>query len=312
MDIPGRLSTFPALMMKTAAPIAVAFREVRHDRPDDALHVEPLVVRGALHDWRIPAHRHEGLHQFLWLRQGAAVLQLDGVPHALQAPALVMITPGCVHALQFEPGSDGWQVTVPSARLARLGADAPVLAARLASPRLLQGAAHAEALAGAETQVETLAREFHGQAPGRAEVLQAQALLLAATVLRATDAAADGAARPAPLRDTLVTRYRALLDAHVRQQPKLAFYADTLGVTPDHLSRCCRAVCGSSALELLHERRLDEARRLLARTAAAVGEVADELGFADPAYFSRFFARHAGLSPQAYRAAVQRGIVAAP
>ena len=108
------------------------------------------------------------------------------------------------------------------------------------------------------------------------------------------------------LRDTLVQRFRALLEIHLRQHQPLGFYADALHVTPDHLSRACRSVTGLSALELMHDRMALEARRLLAYTNAQVGEVAAELGFTDPAYFSRFFARRAGGSPQAYRAALQQ------
>ena len=78
-------------------------------------------------------------------------------------------------------------------------------------------------------------------------------------------------------------------------------------MTADHLSRSCRAVAGQSALDLLHERMLLEARRLLAYTDASVAEVAGDLGFDDPSYFSRFFARRAGRSPQDWRAALQTG-----
>jgi AraC family transcriptional regulator, transcriptional activator of pobA len=62
----------------------------------------------------------------------------------------------------------------------------------------------------------------------------------------------------------------------------------------------------------LHDRVLLEARRLLAYTAAPVAEVARDLGFDDPSYFSRFFARRAGQAPQDYRAALQTGRVAPP
>ena len=55
------------------APLIVPFTEVRHFRPEDCLHYEPIDVRGRLHHWTIPAHRHDGLHQFQLLTEG-----LDG------------------------------------------------------------------------------------------------------------------------------------------------------------------------------------------------------------------------------------------
>jgi AraC family transcriptional activator of pobA len=109
-----------------------------------------------------------------------------------------------------------------------------------------------------------------------------------------------------------VQRYRALIELHLRRHQPLGFYAAQQQVTSDHLSRNCRAASGLSALDLLHDRVLLEARRLLAYTSAPVAEVARDLGFDDPSYFSRFFARRAGHAPQDYRAALQTGRVAPP
>lgn len=305
MDIPGRAGTFPT-SMKPATPIAVAFREVRHFQPDDALHCETLAVRGTALDWTIPAHRHEGLHQFMWLQRGRAEVLLDQRLQQLSAPAVLIVAPGCVHRLRFEPGSDGWQVTVPSARLAQALAGVPLLSARLDASRVLQPVSE-----DIGRHFAALAAEFEHAEPGRAEALQAHALLLVTALLRACGEAPAEHSRRA-LRDTLVQRFRSLLELHLRRHPPLGFYAAELKVTPDHLSRSCRAVSGLSALELMQERLFLEARRLLAYTPATVAEVARELGFDDPAYFSRFFARRAGQAPQAWRQALAAGQVAVP
>lgn len=308
MDIPDLAGTFPTFM-KPAPPIAVAFREVRHFQPDDTLHCETLAVRGAPLDWTIPAHRHEGLHQWLWLGRGRAELRLDQRPQTLAAPAVLMVAPGCVHALTYEPGSEGWQVTVPSARLSQLLAGTPLLAARLA-PSRVWAAAQLD-VARTEAAFAALAAEFDDAQPGRADALQAQLLLLVTQLLRrAGDTPPEDTRRA--LRDTLVQRYRALIELHLRRHRPLADYAEELRVTPDHLSRSCRAVTGLSALDLLHDRLGLEARRLLAYTPATVAEVAHELGFDDPAYFSRFFSRRAGCSPQAWRQALAEGQTTVP
>ena len=321
MDGAHRTGTFPALMktspktapnaLRKTAPVAVAFREVRHFKPDDWLHCEPLALRGQLHDWTIPAHRHEGLHQLQFLARGQAQVTLDGVPQQLQAPALMLVAPGCVHALRFQPGSDGQQVSVPSARLDAALADAPALRALLRSSHVLQGEPVREGLPRLTALLEALAEEFDGAAPGRHEALQAHLVLLVTWLLRRVAPQPAAQARQA-LRDTLVQRYRALIELHLRRHQPLAFYAAQLKVTPDHLSRSCRQVTGLSALELLHERVLLEARRLLAYTAAPVAEVARDLGFPDPSYFSRFFSRRAGCAPQDWRAMLQTGQASPP
>ena len=297
--------------MKSPPPVAVAFREVRHFRPEDCIHCEAIEVRGHLHDWTIPAHRHSGLHQFQLLQRGAVRVVLDQLPHRVESPGVIVIAPGCVHAFEYDPGSAGIQVTVPSAMLSEAFAAAPALAEGLGASRIVDGAALASSGEDIGAMFTRLAAEFDGASPGRTEALRAHVALLAVWLLRRNhDQNAAGA--PAALRDTLVQRFRALLEIHLRQHRPLGFYAEALHVTPDHLSRACRGVMGLSALELMHDRMVLEARRLLAYTNAQVGEIAAELGFADPAYFSRFFARRAGGSPQAYRAALQQGTAAQP
>ena len=81
----------------------------------------------------------------------------------------------------------------------------------------------------------------------------------------------------------------------------VADFASALGVTPTHLTRCCKLACGRPASALLHDRLIFEARQLLAETRMPVGQIADALGFASPAYFTRAFQHQTGKSPSAFR-----------
>ena len=79
-------------------------------------------------------------------------------------------------------------------------------------------------------------------------------------------------------------------------------YADQLGLSIGQLSRICREVLGQSSLHVLNDRLIQEAQRGLVYTGLSIKQLADELGFVDDAYFSRFFRKHTGLSPRDYRA----------
>lgn len=282
------------------------FREVRHDQPDDVLYYEPINVRARLHQWTIPAHRHEGLHQFQLLLRGGVQATLDGASSTLAAPMALMVPPGVVHGFVYDQDSAGHQVTVPTDALRSYFAHAPALLARLNQPILVPAPAPGGDITSCEGLFDTLAGEFQAQQPGRAEALHGHAILLALWFLR-QDATALAPSRRQALRDTLPQRYRLLLEQHIRMQEPVSFYASKLGVTADHLSRVCRATTGTSALEIMHERVVLEARRLLVYTPAPVVAVARELGFDDPGYFSRFFSKLTGQSPSAYRAAVAQG-----
>ena len=284
----------------------VPFREVRHDQPDDCLHCEPLALRGKEMNWTIPAHRHEALHQFQWVARGTLRGAVDSQELDGNGPMLIMVAPGSVHGFAYSRDIEGRQVTLPTGTLHRLlGGSA--LAETLGSSFIVQGEAAASVAQEARRLFDVIACEYAGDAPGRVHALLAQATLLAVMFLRLHDAQ-QAQERPRAGRDTLVRRYRALVELHYRSETALTFYASQLGVSVDHLSRICRSSVGVSAQELLHDRLMLEARRLLVYGVAPIAQVAAQLGYADPAYFSKFFARQVGETPSAYRAMVARGV----
>ena len=78
--------------------------------------------------------------------------------------------------------------------------------------------------------------------------------------------------------------------------------ADELGLPLRSLQRRLAGE-GTSFSGLLDETRFEMARRLMRQTELSLAEISDSLGFAEPAVFSRFFARRAGISPSAWRRA---------
>lgn len=295
-------------MRPAAAPLLlVPFREVRHEQPDDCLHYEPVAVRGRLHDWTIPAHRHDGLHQFQLLVRGSAAATIDGVEQRIEAPAIIMVAPRSVHGFRYARNSAGHQVTLPTAMLRQCVQGAGQLEAQLVQSFVMGAAALGTDAADCVLLFEALAGEFRAARPGRVQALQAQATLIVLWFLRHRGAGL-ARQRSAPMRDTLVQRLLQLVEEHYREHQPLAFYAGALKVTPDHLSRSCRSAMGHSALQLVHARLMLEARRLLAYTPMSVTQVATTLGYQDPAYFGKFFTRFVGEPPSSYRAAVSSGL----
>ena len=105
----------------------------------------------------------------------------------------------------------------------------------------------------------------------------------------------------------LFTRFLMLVEAHFLQHWPLDQYASRLGLSTTRLNRLVRAESDRPALELVHERLTREACRRLVYIAAPVASLAGELGFEDPAYFSRFFKRRMGMSPHRWRQAHRDG-----
>ncbi|MEW2302247.1 AraC family transcriptional regulator [Streptomyces sp. NPDC006655] len=128
--------------------------------------------------------------------------------------------------------------------------------------------------------------------------------LLESLLLRLANSA--GVAPP----DTMAARGRAdtygrfvdALELHFRELHQAADYAELLGCSVRTLSRAARGATGKGVRELIDERRLLEARRLLRGARWAARDVAVHLGFTDPANFGRFFRDRTGLTPAAFAA----------
>ncbi len=100
---------------------------------------------------------------------------------------------------------------------------------------------------------------------------------------------------------TVMRQFARLIESHYREHWPLSAYAQALGLSATHLNCLCREYHNASALGVLHQRVLLEARRSLQYTNMTVTQVADYLGFSDITYFSRFFRRHSGMSPKEFK-----------
>jgi len=104
---------------------------------------------------------------------------------------------------------------------------------------------------------------------------------------------------------SLLKRYYSETKDIETEQPTVQYFADKLNVTPNYLSDTIRHRSGKSALTVIHDFVLEEAKRLLKTTNLSVSEISYKLGFEYPNYFSRLFKRKTNLSPTEYRKSVK-------
>lgn len=88
----------------------------------------------------------------------------------------------------------------------------------------------------------------------------------------------------------MMRHFSRLIESHYRQHLPLAEYAKLIGLSVTHLNYLCREFYGCSALGVLHQRLMLEARRNLQYTRMTVTQLSDYLGFSDAAYFLAFSA----------------------
>lgn len=89
------------------------------------------------------------------------------------------------------------------------------------------------------------------------------------------------------------------------QQPTVHFFANKLNVTPNYLSDTIKHHSGKSALTIIHDYVIEEAKNQLTTSKQTISEISYQLGFEYPNYFSKLFKRKTKLSPSEYRKSVK-------
>ena len=292
--------------LSAAASGALPLFHLYGDPPDDSafdfVHVETIASRSSIHDWTIRAHRHRNLFQILLIERGGGEMIFDTAKLAFAAPAALLVPAAVAHGFRFAPNAtDGWVVSFTEDA-------AGALTDREAMARLRALAAHpivpigdAAELARLSTLCRELAEE-HGLArEGYRLAMRGLLVLIAVGVARlAASRARTGAVTLHPA-DATVAQLRALVDEFFRKERMLGFYAEKLGMTVDRLNDHVKRSTGVTAGHLIRQRVLTEAKRQLVFTMQPIHDIAEELAFADPSHFARFFRKHTGTTPHEFR-----------
>jgi AraC family transcriptional regulator, transcriptional activator of pobA len=281
--------------MSASVPTFYLYGEPRRSVDERFVHVEALIDRTRPSEWTIRPHAHPELHHVFHVQSGGGAMRADAETLRFAAPCLLLVPAGAVHGFQWDLESAGSVLTLADSYLADFIRRDPDLAAIFARPSVIgcDGAAIEPRIAG-------LAQELGWAAPGYRAAADAGLLDLLVLILRLIGPDPGRIAELGP-QANLVARLHERIEERFRLREPIEAYAEALGVSTRRLRAACAAVARQSPGEMLDQRAMLEARRSLLYGNLSVSEVGYALGFADPAYFSRFFSRHAGVPPAAFR-----------
>ncbi|MCW3075551.1 MAG: transcriptional regulator [Bacteroidetes bacterium] len=97
-----------------------------------------------------------------------------------------------------------------------------------------------------------------------------------------------------------IRKLESLIDIHFKEKKSPAIYAELLNITGKHLNRMVKDTLNKTVSEMIADRIILEAKRLIAQHKYSISQVADELGYYDRSYFNRFFKKHAKLTPHEF------------
>jgi len=98
-----------------------------------------------------------------------------------------------------------------------------------------------------------------------------------------------------------VAAFRDLLEQNYKEQKQVGYFARKVYLTEKRLNLATRSILGKTPKELIDERVILEAKRLLAHTTKTVKEIGYELGFEEPTNFNKYFRKHSLITPSQFR-----------
>ncbi|QQT33075.1 AraC family transcriptional regulator [Sphingobacterium multivorum] len=102
-------------------------------------------------------------------------------------------------------------------------------------------------------------------------------------------------------KNKILEEFRRLVKENFKVQKKAFFYAKEMNISYNHLNNNCKKALSRTAAQLIYDQIIEEAKKLLDQSDLSVKEIAFELGFADSAYFTRFFKQQTSLTPSDFR-----------
>ena len=260
------------------------------------LHVETVRERDSVHFGKVAAHKHPHMGQITFWTSGRGNYQIEDSSWDFLAPAVSFVPSDVVHGFVIEPGADAIVVSIANDVLNSLQ-DRTALS--VGTPAFVTGSPHLSAWSQAQAVLDTLSSEYREGLLGSDRILPELVAVVLSYIARLNAGRAGPSASPAV---ALAIALRQLVDDTFRDAWSVDQYVSQLGTTIHLLDKAAREVLGKSIKDIVLDRRLVEAKRLLKFTIRPVEDIAFSIGFKDPAYFSRFFRLKVGQSPTIWRA----------
>nr|WP_246813646.1 helix-turn-helix transcriptional regulator [Ferrimonas balearica] len=242
---------------------------------------------------------------FVYIEQGQGQHQVDGVLHPYQDGSVIFINQDQIHAFDPNDTPKGKMVNITPTFFSECAANirnsyfvpfhlsltqAPVLQM---TPELSQSC---RVLLAEMTQAIS-------EVDNDPVVVQ---LLFAALALKLSQHRRDHGNGVDDLRRQRFNEFLFLVEQGFAREREAKHYAEQMHLSYKALNQLCKRCCGRTAKQIIDFRLNLEITRKLSMKGGSIQSIAYDLGFDDTTNFVRYFKRHNGLTPSAYRAAYER------
>jgi len=243
-----------------------------------------------------PLHRH-AFYFILILENATGSHSIDFVSHKVANNSVFLLRPGQVHELMLKAGGTGYLIEFTADVLpSRHGRSHYMPALRNHSGAFRPGAGTFKKL---YALAEGIWQEYADKQEGYLDIIQANLDIFFIQLGRL--ARKDSGGQPYDYAQERLDAFSDLLEKHITGHKSVSYYADAMSLSAYQLNAVTKATLGKSCSAVIDEFILLECKRRLLATTNTVSQVAHGLGYDDVSYFIRFFKKHTGHTPEAFR-----------
>ncbi len=240
-------------------------------------------------------HRHNFYH-FLLFTKGTGTFSLDFETFQVEPWRIYFMSPGQIHTWAFEEGVDGYIVNFDR----DLFKTFLVRSEHVSYFSFFSGRAEDDVFTIKEEQRVSVLNIFERLRQNMRDLDFGRVSLL--YLFHVLEKQRDPIERSAnKVNHTLLHNFMDLIEIHFRSLKLPKDYAALLYITPNHLNAVTKEQLGYSAGELIRNRVLLEAKRLLVVKNYSIAEIAYELNFSDASYFTKFFKKAVRCTPEDFK-----------
>lgn len=268
----------------------------------DFVHHELLATRSQLYDWEINEHLHTDLFQIFIIDTGEGVLIQDNTRIKLEAPCILLIPTNTFHGFEFQSDINGEVFTISEQFIETIFKNTPLILLELNKAQQYSFYKDNQGLADFMYLKDKIIQEITESNPYKQISLQSLFQLFFIGLYRLKKSINDSKELSNNRTLGYFHAFQKLIKKTLPESKLIKEYAGELRITPVHLNRICQTLVQKSALQVVHEYCITEAKKYLLYTSYSISEVSYLLHFKDPAYFSRLFKKQTGFSPNAFKA----------
>jgi len=249
------------------------------------------------HPFVMDAHAHD-FYLISIFTKGSGSHTIDFTTYPVTKGSIFFMSPGEMHAWELSDDTEGYVIFF-SASFYRMDARTAQLQQFpffRAGDKLSCGSLNTAQQKEIGRFIALLEAENQAESPYRAGILRS--ILDALLYKLSSFLEKEKARRP---QASLVPQLEALIETHYKEHRPAAFYAAELHISTQQMNAHAKNYLNKTVAELLQERLIAEAKRLLVYSDLTVSEIAYELNFSDSSYFNRFFKRAEKLTPEQFR-----------